>query len=127
MIHAGDHGSTFGGNPFIAHVANKTFAFLSSKEFLSHVNTIARYFDERLQELASAYPFIARVKGMGLMKGLEVNIPVQDLVQDAYRNKLLVARAGENVLRFLPPLIIEKDQVDEAISILNTIFKTKGV
>ncbi|NOY79354.1 MAG: acetylornithine/succinylornithine family transaminase [Calditrichaeota bacterium] len=127
VIHAGDHGSTFGGNPFIAHVAKQTFAFLSSDAFLSHVNAIAGYFDEQLQALTSTYPFITRVKGMGLMKGLEVDSPVLDLVQDAFENKLLVARAGSNVLRFLPPLIIEKEQVDEAISILNHIFKTKGV
>ncbi len=127
IIHVGDHGSTFGGNPFIAHVAKKTFTYLSSAEFLDHVNSIARYFDEQLQGIVSRYPFITRVKGMGLMKGLEVNIPVLDLVQEAYENRLLVARAGESVLRFLPPLIIEKQQVNEAIEILDKIFKTKGV
>ncbi len=127
IIQVGDHGSTFGGNPFIAHVAKKTFAYLSSDKFLEHVNSVGQYFDEQLKALASRYPFIKRVKGMGLMKGLEVNIPVLDLVQESYENKLLVARAGENVLRFLPPLIIEKKQVDEAVAILNHIFKTKGV
>jgi len=127
VIHAGDHGSTFGGNPFVAHVAKEAFTYLSSDAFLTHVTAVAHYFDEQLQALASTYPFITRIKGLGLMKGLEVDSPVLDLVQDAFKNKLLVARAGSNVLRFLPPLIIEKEQVDEAISILNHIFKTKGV
>jgi len=127
IIHAGDHGSTFGGNPFISHIAKKAFTYLSSVEFLDHLNSIARYFDEQLQQLVSKYPFVTRIKGMGLMKGLEVNIPVLELVQNAYENKLLVARAGSNVLRFLPPLIIEKQQVDEAVEILDKIFKSKGV
>ncbi|GBE27137.1 acetylornithine aminotransferase [bacterium BMS3Bbin03] len=127
IINAGDHGSTFGGNPFVAHVAKTAFAYLSSDEFLSRLNAVADYFHKKLTALQTAYPAqIKAVKGMGLMKGLEVEIPVLNLVTHAFENRLLVARAGENVLRFLPPLIIEKHHVDEAVTILDRIFKKEG-
>ncbi len=126
VIHVGDHGSTFGGNPFIAHIAVKAFERLSSDAFLNHVKKISAYFEARLLELKARFPFVQEIKGMGLMRGLRVQVPVLDLVEAAFAHRLLVARAGTDVLRFLPPLIIEQHHVDEATEILEKIFQKRS-
>jgi predicted acetylornithine/succinylornithine family transaminase len=126
IIHVGDHGSTFGGNPFIAHIAVKAFSLLSSSAFLNHVSDISAYFENQLTQLKEKYDFIQEVKGLGLMRGLRVSVPVLELVEAAFARNLLVARAGADVLRFLPPLIIERKEVDEAIEILNGIFQKRS-
>ena len=126
LIQPGDHGSTFGGNPFISHVAKKAFALLSSRDFLRHVAEVADYFEKNLIQLKEKYAFVQEIKGIGLMRGLKISRPVARLVEEAFAHRLLVARAGHDVLRFLPPLIIEKKHVDEAIGILDTIFKKEG-
>ncbi len=126
IIQVGDHGSTFGGNPFIAHIAVKAFTLLSSSAFLNHVKEISAYFEDQLTGLKSEFDFIQKVKGMGLMRGLQVTVPVLEFVEAGFANNLLTARAGSDVLRFLPPLIVEKRQVDEAVEILNKIFQKRS-
>ena len=125
-IQPGDHGSTFGGNPFISHVAKRAFALLSSPGFLRHVRGVAKYFEENLIQLQEKYAFIREIKGIGLMRGFKIDRPVSKLVEEAFAHRLLVAKAGNDVLRFLPPLIIGRKQVDEATGILDTIFKKES-
>ena len=123
-IHPGDHGSTFAGSPFITSVAGYVFNRISHPEFLAHVRETGEYFKERLQEINS--PLIKEVRGRGLMIGLELTVDVSPFIDAGYENGLLLVNAGTNVIRFVPPLILEKSHVDTAVDHLTDIFATTG-
>lgn len=109
-IHPGDHGSTFAGGPFVTTVAHHVLERVSQPDFLAHVRSVGGYLMERLKELNS--PFIREVRGRGLMVGLELTIDVSPLIEAGYRHGLLLLNAGPNVIRFVPPLIVQKHHVD---------------
>jgi len=118
-IHAGDHGTTFGGNPLVTAVGSVVVRRIGDPAFLSHVREVADYLDESLQDLAAANPGrILELRGRGLMRGIRVNGSAAAVREAALEHGLLVVTAGEDVLRLLPPLIIEQQHVDEAIAIL---------
>ncbi len=109
-IQPGDHGSTFAGGPLITTVAHHVLERVSQPDFLAHVREVGSYLMERLKELNS--PFIREVRGRGLMVGLELTIDVSPLIEAGYRHGLLLLNAGPNVIRFVPPLIVQKHHVD---------------
>ncbi len=119
---AGSHGSTFGGNPLAMAVANAVLDVVLADGFLDRVNAIAKTLRERLEELVAKHPALfADVRGQGLMLGLKC-IPEGangDLVKAALAGGLLTVPAGDNVVRLVPPLIIDEGNVDEAIGILD--------
>lgn len=118
-IHVGDHGTTFGGNPLATAVAGVVFRRISDPAFLAHVNAVSSYLDESLQDLAADMPgSILELRGRGLMRGLRLATPASAAREAAQTRGLLVATAGEDVLRLLPPLVIEPAHVDEAVAIL---------
>lgn len=116
----GSHGSTYGGNPLAMAVGNAVFDELMKPGFLDHVNEVARYFREQLEALAARRADVVDgVRGLGLMVGLRLRQAPGDFLTEARRRGLLLVSAGDNVVRMVPPLIIERAHVDEAISILD--------
>ena len=119
----GDHGTTYGGNPFVTAAVSKVFDMFESEKLLEHVKEISAYLEEKLDEIVGKYDFINERRGKGLMQGLEFNKPVNEYILKAMENGLIVISAGKNILRFVPPLIITKENVDEMISILDEVLK----
>jgi acetylornithine/N-succinyldiaminopimelate aminotransferase len=123
-IHVGDHGTTFGGNPLATAVGSVVFRRISDPAFLARVREVSSYLDESLQDLAADMPdTVLELRGRGLMRGLRVAGSAGAIREAAQERGLLVATAGEDVLRLLPPLIIEPRHVDESIAALRQALK----
>lgn len=118
----GDHGTTYGGNPFVGAAVNKVIEIMERDRILEHVQEVSDYLWKRLEELKEKYDFVISHRGMGLMQGLQISIPVGEVSKKALEAGLLLITAGSDVLRFVPPLIIEKQHVDEMYEILDGIF-----
>ncbi len=118
----GDHGSTYGGNPFVCAAVNKVFEIFERDGILESVNEVGQYLEEKLDGLVSKYDAVKSRRGRGLMQGLELNVPVGEVINEAIASGLIVISAEGNVLRMLPPLVIEKKHVDEMIGILEKSF-----
>jgi len=119
----GDHGTTYGGNPFVCAAVSKVLDIFEKDKIVEHVKEVSVYLERRLDELVTEYDFLETRRGKGLMQGLVVSErPVGEIVQKALENGLVVISAGSNVLRMLPPLVIEKEHVDEMIEKLKKSF-----
>lgn len=118
----GDHASTFGGNPVSCASAKVVLNKLTKGKLLENVKESGDYLKSELEKLKEKYPIIKDIRGIGLMLGAELKIPAKDVMNKAMSKGLLIIGAGTHVLRFVPPLIIEKQHVDEAISILDEVF-----
>ncbi len=118
----GDHGTTYGGNPFATAGVSKVFDIFEKENLVEHVKNIGIYLNNKLNELSEKYPFIVDHRGMGLMQGLEFDRPVGPVVNKALEQGLLLISAGSNIIRFVPPLIITEKNVDEMISILDSVL-----
>ncbi|WP_242826835.1 aspartate aminotransferase family protein [Butyrivibrio sp. NC3005] len=116
---AGDHGTTYGGNPLACTAICKVLDLFDKNNIIDHVNNVSPYLEKRLEELVSKYDFIKMRRGIGFMQGLVFDIPVGEIITNAMDNGLILINAGTNVIRFVPPLIIEKEHVDQMISILD--------
>lgn len=115
----GTHGTTFGGNPLACAVGNAVLDVVLAPNFLTHVNDVAGYAKQKLAALKDRHPRIVdTVRGQGLMIGIKLKCPVGDMVQSLRNRHMLTASAGDNTLRLLPPLIIERADVDEAVACL---------
>jgi acetylornithine/succinyldiaminopimelate/putrescine aminotransferase len=120
-IGPGMHGSTFGGGPLACRIALEFFDILDP--LLPHIVETGSYFRMRLTELAKRYGFIREVRGVGLMIGVELDMPGKQIVLDAMSEGLLINCTHETVLRMLPPYILTEQDVDRAIAVLNRVFK----
>ena len=119
----GDHGTTYGGNPLACAAVSKVFDLFEELDVIGHVNEIAPYLEQRLDELVARYDFLTERRGMGLMQGVAVEgRPVGEIVTKALENGLVVMSAGGNVIRLVPPLVIEKADVDEMVKRLQMSF-----
>lgn len=118
-LEPGDHGSTYGGNPFVTAAVCKVFEMFESRGVLENVNEVSAYLDEKLQALVKKYDVVKATRGLGLMRALEMNVPVGPHVNKALEKGLLIISAGTHIIRFVPPLVITKDNVDEMIGILD--------
>lgn len=116
----GDHGTTYGGNPLATAAASKVFDLFAENDIIGHVNEVAPYLMERLKDFAGRHSSVKAVRGLGLMCGMQFKdeLPVGNVVRAAREHGLIVISAGLNTLRFVPPLIIAKQNVDEMIDIL---------
>jgi acetylornithine/N-succinyldiaminopimelate aminotransferase len=115
-IHTGDHGTTFGGGPFVTAVAQTVFRKIADPTFLAHVREVGDYLGEALADLQAARPnVVLEVRGRGLMRGVVINGSSSAVREAAHNEGLLIATAGDDVLRLVPPLILTRAQVDEAI------------
>ena len=120
----GDHGTTYGGNPFACAAVSKVFDLFEEQHILEHVKKITPYFEEKLDMLVDKYEFLTARRGKGLMQGLVVaGRPVGEIVTKALENGLIVISAGTNVLRFVPPLIITEHDIDEMVEKLEASFQ----
>ena len=112
----GDHGTTYGGNPFACTAVNKVFDVFREEKIVEHVNEIAPYLEKKLDELVEKYDFFTERRGKGLMQGVVVTgRPVGEIVSRALEQGLIIISAGTDVLRFVPPLVIGMEDVDEMV------------
>ena len=112
----GDHGTTYGGNPFVCAAVSKVFDIFEQDGILAHVQELTLYLEEKLDTLVEKYPIVAARRGKGFMQGLVIEgATVGSVVTKALENGLLVISAGSDVLRLVPPLVITKENIDEMI------------
>lgn len=115
---AGDHGTTYGGNPLACAAICKVLEIFEKDHILENVRTVSAYLEEQLDQLASERENIKERRGAGLMQGLEFDGPVGAIIQKAMDKGLILINAGANIIRFLPPLVIGKEEVDDMMKIL---------
>lgn len=120
---AGDHGTTYGGNPLACAAVEKVLDLFEENHIIENVREVAPYLEKRLEELKEKYDCITERRGTGLMQGLVFDRPVRDVIERALENGLLLINAGADIIRFLPPLIISKENVDEMIEILESCIE----
>ena len=117
----GDHGTTYGGNPLVTAEVCEVLKQFEERKILDNVKEVGDYLYKRLEEVKSEYDFITAHRGLGLMQGLVFDNdikPAGEVCKRAVDNGLLIITAGGNVIRFIPPLVISRDDVDKMISIL---------
>lgn len=111
----GDHGTTYGGNPFACAAVDKVLDIFEKDHIVEHVKEVTPYLEEKLDGLVEKYDGVLKRRGKGLMQGLVLARPVGEVIANAQKEGLLVISAGGNVLRMVPPLVIKKEHVDEMI------------
>lgn len=116
---AGDHGTTYGGNPLACCAVNKVLDLFEENHIIEHVGEVAPYLEQKLDELKDKYPFITARRGMGLMQGLAFDRPVAPYINRAIEKGLLLINAGTDIIRLVPPLIITKQDIDRMAEILD--------
>lgn len=120
----GDHGTTYGGNPFVGAAVSTVLDQFEELKLTEHVKEIAPYMSEKLDALMEKCDYITAHRGMGLMQGVECTLPVGKVSAACLKEGLIVITAGSNVLRLVPPLVIEKEHVDEMIEKLERALDT---
>lgn len=115
---SGDHGTTYGGNPLAGAAVNVVLDLFEENHIIENVNQVGAYLEKKLDELADRYEVIETRRGLGLMQGLVFKKPVGDIITKALDKGLILISAGTDVIRFVPPLIITTQHVDEMIAIL---------
>ncbi|EAK6693667.1 aspartate aminotransferase family protein [Campylobacter coli] len=125
-LEAGDHGSTYGGNPLVCAGVNAVFEIFKKEKILENVSKLTPYLDQSLENLIKEFRFCKKRKGLGFMQGLSLDksVKVAEVIKKCQENSLLLISCGENDLRFLPPLIIEKSHIDEMSEKLRKVFKS---
>ncbi len=119
---AGSHGSTFGGNPLAMKVGCAVMDIISNKSFLRNVKKNSQYFHKKLNKLKTKYPrIIKEIRGRGFLIGLKLNVDQSLFIKKLMEEKLLTIRAAENTVRILPPLNVKKNELDEALKIINNV------
>lgn len=122
-FHPGDHGSTFGGNPLACAAANVVLDTIGKEDFLSQVTELGDYMKKRLQAIKDKYPgLVKEVRGMGLILGMELSKPGRDIVNACLEKGAIINCTAVNVLRFVPPLIVTKDDIDKVCNIVDQVL-----
>jgi len=117
---AGDHGTTYGGNPLAAIATSKVFDLYEELKVLENVKEVAPYLESKLEQLAEKYDCIETRRGVGLMQGLVFNKPVGPIIAKAMEKGLILINAGTSIIRFVPALVISKENIDEMVAILES-------
>lgn len=120
---SGDHGTTYGGNPLAAAAINVVLDLFEENHIIENVNQVGAYLTEKLDELVKEYDFITERRGIGLMQGLVFEKPVGEIITKALDKGLILINAGTNIIRFVPPLVITRENVDEMMEILESCLK----
>lgn len=115
----GDHGTTYGGNPFVGAAVSTVLDIFGELNLPAHVKEISAYLEEKLDALVDKYDCLTQRRGVGLIQGVVTTKPVGEITSKALEEGLLIISAGSDVLRFVPPLVIEKEHVDEMIEKLD--------
>lgn len=115
---SGDHGTTYGGNPLAAAAINVVLDLFKENHIIDNVQKTGAYLEEKLNELADKYDVIETLRGIGMMQGLVFKVPVGPVINKALEKGLILINAGTDIIRFVPPLVITKEDVDQMIGIL---------
>ena len=118
----GDHGTTFGGNPLACAAVSETLSLFEKKDILPHVEQMGVYLGKCLDDLVQKKEIAVESRGMGLMRGLELTEPAGPYVTKALEKGVIFMSAGTHVIRFVPPLVIEKEDIDQMIAVLDEIL-----
>jgi len=118
----GEHSSTFSGSPLVCAAACAAIDALVEDKLADRAGTMGGYFKAKLEELQAKYKIVKEVRGLGLMLGMELRYDVRNIIIKAMDRGVLILDAGRNVLRFLPPLVITKEQIDKTISVLDEVI-----
>jgi acetylornithine/LysW-gamma-L-lysine aminotransferase len=118
----GEHSSTFSGSPLVCAAACAAINALVEDKLADRAATLGKYFKAKLEELRAKYKIVKEVRGLGLMLGMELRYDVRNIILKATDRGVLILDAGRNVLRFLPPLVIEKEQIDKTISVVDEVI-----
>lgn len=121
-LEPGDHGTTYGGNPFVCAAVAKTIEIYEKRNMAAHVHEIGAYLSEELKKLAEDCESIQEIRGTGLIQGIRLKEPVGNVIKKALSEGLVLISARSDVIRLVPPLVIEKEHVDEMVSILKKIL-----
>lgn len=121
---SGDHGTTYGGNPLAAAAINIVLDLFEENHIIDNVKETGAYLEEKLDSLVSRFDFIEERRGLGLMQGLAFHRPVGDIITKALDKGLILINAGADIIRFVPPLIITKEHVDEMMAILTDCLES---
>jgi len=121
-LKVGEHSSTFSGSPLVCAAACAAIDVLLEEKLAERAATMGGYFKAKLEDLQVKYKIVKEVRGLGLMIGVELRYDVLNIILKAMERGVLILDAGRNILRFLPPLVIEKEQIDKAISVLDTVI-----
>lgn len=120
----GDHGTTYGGNPMVTAAAAKVLELFEKRNLVDHVKEVGGYLWTKLEELVEKYEIITDHRGIGLMQGLELSVAAAPVIKEALlAQKLVLISAGSNIIRFVPPLIIEKSDVDDMAERLGRVLE----
>ena len=119
----GTHASTFGGTPFVSAIALAVVQTMLEEDIPGHAARVGKYFLDRLNALKGAHPVVKTVRGLGLILGMEVTVPARTIVAACMERGLLVLTAGDNVVRFVPPLVVTEAEVDRAVEIVEAALK----
>ena len=122
-LKAGDHGTTYGGNPLAGAAIVEVFRQYEERKLTDHVKEVGAYLYEKLEEVKNANPVIVDHRGKGLIQGLEFECEVAPVINKALESGVVLINAGTKIVRFLPPLVIEKKDVDDMITVLKEAIK----
>ena len=124
MAIKGSHGSTFAGNPMAMALANAVSDIILEESFSKKVQDVSKYFHEKLNNIQSKFSnIIKEIRGLGLLVGMQLTEDPSKFMNKLLENKLITVKAADNVLRLLPPLIVTKEEINEAIQILEKTCK----
>lgn len=123
---AGDHGTTYGGNPLACAAIVKVLDLFEKNHIIEHVGKISTYLEAELEKLAEQFDCITKRRGVGLMQGLVFTMPVAEIIKRALERGLVLINAGTHIIRFVPPLIITEEHVDEMIAILKECIQLQN-
>lgn len=119
---AGSHGSTFGGTPLAAAAVIATLETIQEQHVVEHAAQMGEYLHEQLNAQLAAHPFVVEIRGKGLMIGIECTSPINEIILAGQQKGLLFVSAGPNVIRLLPNLLVTKEEIDQAVSILTELI-----
>jgi len=126
-LSVGEHTSTFSGNPIVCAATSATIEVLSEEHLIERAQKNGEYLKSRLREIAEQNRIVREVRGLGLMLGVETRFDVHQILTSALARGVLLLDAGRNIIRFLPPLCIETDQIDRVVSILGDCLENEGL
>ena len=121
-MRVGEHSSTFAGNPIACAAGNAVLEVISEDNLVSRAAEVGNHFKSGLLELKEHHPIIREVRGLGMMLAMEMRFDVRDILLDGIKNGLLMLYSGRNIIRLLPPLIMDKDMVDQALSVMDSLL-----
>lgn len=126
-LKAGDHGTTYGGNPFACAAVAKVLDLFEQNHIIEHVNGVSGYLEETLDAFVEKYDFIKERRGCGLMQGLVFDRPVGGIISAALEKGMILINAGADIIRFVPPLVIEREDIDRMAEILDSCLAQENV